>query len=201
MQDENWVDSMHQELHQFVRNNVWELVPRPKDTHVIGTKWIFKNKAYEDGEVVRIKSQLVAQWYTQVEGVDFNESFAPVARLKSICILLSIACVMNFKLYQMDVKSAFLNGLLQEKVFVKQPKGFQDPHFPDHVLWLKKALYGLKQALRAWYDHLMSYLLGHGFKRGQVDWTLFVKRDEKSLLVAQVYVDDIVFGSLIDALA
>ena len=148
-QDENLVNSMHQELHQFVRNNVWELVPRPKDTHVIGTKWIFKNKADEDGEVVRIKSQLVAKWYTQVEGVDFNESFAPVARLKSICILLSIACVMNFKLYQMDVKSAFLNGLLQEEVFVKQPKGFQDPHFPDHVLRLKKALYGLKQALRA----------------------------------------------------
>ena len=149
LQDENLVNSMHQELHQFVRNNVWELVPRPKDTHVISTKWIFKNKADKDGEVVRIKSQLVAQWYTQVEGVDFNESFAPVARLKSICILLSIACVMNFKLYQMDVKSAFLNGLLQEEVFVKQPKGFQDRHFPDHVLRLKKALYGLKQALRA----------------------------------------------------
>ena len=100
----------------------------------------------------------------------------------------------------MDVKSAFLNGFLNEEVFVEQPKGFQDPHFPDHVLRLKKALYGLKQAPRAWYDRLTTYLLDHGFKRGQVDRTLFVKRDEKSLLVAQVYVDDIVFGSTIDHL-
>ena len=108
---------------------------------------------------------------------------------------------MNFKLYQMDVKSAFFNGLLNEEVFVKQPKGFQDPHFLNHVLRLKKALYGLKQASRAWYDHLTSYLLDYGFKRGQADRTLFVKRNEKSLLVAQVYVDDIVFGSTSDHLA
>ena len=183
LKDENWVDSIHQELHQFVRNDVWELVPRPKETQVIGTKWIFKDKTNEDGEVVRNISRLMAQGYTQVEGVDFDESFASVARLESIWILLSIACIMNYKLYQMDVKSAFLNGLLQEEVFVEQPKGFQDPHFPDHVLRLKKALYGLKQAPRAWYDRLMSYLLEHGFKRGQADQTLFVKQDEKSLLV------------------
>ena len=121
LQDENWVDSMHQELHQFVRNDVWELVLRPKDTHMIGTKWIFKNKTNEDGEAVRNKSRLVAQGYTQVEGTDFDESFALVARLESIRILLSIACIMNSKLYQTDMKSAFLNGLLQE-VFVEQPK-------------------------------------------------------------------------------
>ena len=124
LQDENWVDFMHQELHQFVRNDVWELVPRLKDTHVIGTKWIFKNKIDEDGEVVRNKSRLVAQDYTQVKGVDFDESFALIARLESIRILLSIACIMNFKLYQMDVKSAFFNGISHEEVFVKQPKGF-----------------------------------------------------------------------------
>ena len=108
---------------------------------------------------------------------------------------------MNFKLYQIDVKSAFFNGLLNEEVFVKQPKGFQEPHFLDHVLRLKKTLYGLKQAPRAWYDRLTTYLLDHGFKRGQADSTLLVKRNEKSLLVAQVYVDDIVFGSTIDHLA
>ena len=100
----------------------------------------------------------------------------------------------------MDVKSAFLNRLLNEEVFVEQPKGFQDPHFLDHVLRLKKALYGLKQAPKVWYDRLTSYLLDHGFKRGQANRTLFVKRDEKSFLVAQVYVDDIVFGSTIDHL-
>ena len=126
----------------------------------------------------------MAQGYTQVEGIDFDESFAPVARLESIRILLSIACIVNFKLYQMDVKSTFLNGFLNEEVFVEQPKGFQDLHFPDHVLRLKKALYGLKQAPRAWYDCLTTYLMDHGFKRVQANRTLFVKRDEKSLLVA-----------------
>ena len=140
---------MREELNQFVRNDVWELVPRPKDAHVIDTKWIFKNKTDDDGEITKNKSRLVAQDYTQVEGVDFDESFVPVARLETIRILLSIACIMNFKLYQMDVKCAFLNGFLNEEVFVEQPKGFQDPHFPDHVLRLKKALYGLKQAPRA----------------------------------------------------
>ena len=177
------------------------MVLRPKDTHIINTKWIFKNKTDEDGEVVRNKSRLVAQGYTQVEGVDFDESFALVARLESIRILLSVVCIINFKLYQMDMESAFLNGLLNEEVFVEQPTGFQDPHFPNHVLRLKKLLYGLKQAQRAWYDFLTTYLLDHGFKKAQADRTLFVKRDEKSLIVAQVYVDDIVFGSSINHLA
>ena len=104
--------------------DVWELVPRPKDTHVIGTKWIFKNKTDKDDEVVQNKSRSVAQGYTQVKEVDFDESFAPIARLESIRILLSVACIKNFKLYQMDVKSAFLYGILHEEVFVKQPKGF-----------------------------------------------------------------------------
>ena len=106
LQDENWVESMHEEMNQFVRNDVWELAPRPENVHVIGTKWIFKNKTDEDGEIIRNKSWLVAQGYTQVEGVDFDESFALVARLEYIRILKSIACTMNFKLYQMDVNCA-----------------------------------------------------------------------------------------------
>ena len=149
LQDENWVESMHEELNQFVRNGVWELAPRLENVHVIGTKWIFKNKTNEDGEIIWNKSRLVTQGYTQVEGVDFDESFAPVARLESIRILMSIACTVNFKLYQMDVKCAFLNGYLNEEVFFEQPKGFEDPHCPYHVLRLKKALYGLKRAPRA----------------------------------------------------
>ena len=137
---------MHEELNQFVRNDVWELAPGLENVYVIGTKWIFKNKIDEDGEIIWNKSRLVAQGYTQVEGIDFDESFAPMVRLESIRIL--IACTMNFKLYQMDVKCAFLNRYPNEEVFVEQPKGFKDPHFPDHVLRLKKALYGLKQAPR-----------------------------------------------------
>ena len=117
LQDVDWVNSMHEELHQFVRNDVWKLVPRPKGVNVIGTKWIFKNMSNEHGTVIRNKSRLVAQGYTQVEGIDFDEIFAPVARLESIRILLAIASHLNFKLYQMDVKSAFLNGMLQEEVY------------------------------------------------------------------------------------
>ena len=185
---------MHEELHQFVRNDVWELVPRPKDTHVISTKWIFRNKTDEDGEIIRNKSRLVAQGCTQVEGVDFDESFAPAARLESIRILLSIICIMDFKPYQMDVKCFFLIGFLNEEVFVEQPRGFQDPHFLNHVL-------RLKQAPRAWYDRLTNYLLDRGFQRGYANWTLFVKKDENYLLVAQVYVNDIMFGATINACA
>ena len=114
---------------------------------------------------------------------------------KSIRILLSIARIIDFKLYQMDVKCSFLNGFLNEEVVVEQPKGFQDPHFSDHVLRLKKAPYGLKQAPRAWYDWITNYLLDRRFQRGYADWTLFVKKDENYLLIAQVYVDDIVFGA------
>ena len=136
-----------------------------------------------------------------MEGVDFDESFALVARLESLRILLSIACTMDFKLYQMNVKCAFLNGFLNEEVFVEQPKGFQDPHFSDHVLRLKKAVYEMKQAPRAWYDRLTNYLLDRGFQRGYIDRTLFVKKDENHLLVAQVYVDDIVFRATVDARA
>ena len=136
-----------------------------------------------------------------MEGIDFDKTFAPVARLESIRILLAIASHPNFKLYQMDVKSAFLNGMLQEEVYVEQPKAFIDPHRQDDVYKLKRALYGLKQAPRAWYDRLTTYLTEHGFKRGSVDTTLFIRNDKNSFVVAQIYVDDIVFGATNDSLA
>ena len=111
--------------------------------------------------------------------------------MESFKILLALACHLKFKLYQMDVKNTFLNGILKEDVYVAQPKGFIDPHFPDHVLYLKKALYGLKQAPRAWYYWLTQYLVSHGFTRGKADQTLFIKREDGELIVAQVYIDDI----------
>ncbi|KAG5555080.1 hypothetical protein RHGRI_012571 [Rhododendron griersonianum] len=193
--DECWVNAMHEELHQFERKNVWELVPRPSDLNIIGTKWIFKNKSNELGVVVRNKARLVAQGYTQVEGIDFDETFAPVARLESIRIMLAVACFLGFKLFQMDVNSAFLNGIIKEEVYVLQPKGFEDPHKLEHVYRLNKALNGLKQAPRAWYERLTTFLLSNDFVRGSVDKTLFVQRKGKHLLVVQIYVDDIIFGS------
>ena len=159
------------------------------------------NKLDEHDTVIRNKSRLIAQGYTQVEGIDFDETFAPIARLESIRILLAIASHLNFKLYQMDVKSAFLNGMLQEELYVEQPKGFVDPHKPDDVYKLKRALYGLKQAPRAWYDRLTTYLTKHGFKRGSANTTLFIRTDKNSFVVAQIYVDDIVFGATNDSLA
>ena len=192
---------MYKELHQFIQNDVWELVSRPNSVNVIGTKWIFKNKSNEHGTIIGNKSRLVAQGYTQVEGVDFDETFAPIARLESIRILLAIASHLNFKLYQMDVKNAFLNGMLQEEVYVEQPKGFVDPHRPDDVYKLKRALYGLKQAPRAWYDKLTAYLTKYGFKRESADTTLFIRKDKNSFVIGQIYVDDIVFGTTNDSLA
>ena len=193
--DENWIEAMQEELEQFLRNKVWNLVPRPMNTNIIGTKWIFKNKSNEFGTIIRNKARLVAQGYTQVEGIDFDETFAPVARLESIRLLLSIACLIGFRLFQMDVKSAFLNGVLNEEVYVEQPKGFEDPHAPNHVYKLDKALYGLKQAPRAWYEKLTNFLVSHGYKRGGVDQTLFIKNVDSHIIIAQIYVDDIIFGS------
>ena len=124
-----------------------------------------------------------------------------MARIESIRILLALACHLKFKLYQMNVESAFLNGFLKEEVYVSQPKGFVDPHYPNHVLYLKKTLYGLKQAPRAWYDRLTEYLVANGFSRGQVDKTMFIKKVDGELVVAQVHIDDVIFRSTKDDLA
>ena len=140
---------MHKEINNFEINKVWKLVEKPKDCrNVIGTKWIFKNKQDEHGIIVRNKARLVAQRFSQIEGIDYGETYAPVARLESFRILLAYAAHHNFKLQQMDVESAFLYGPLNELVYVKQHPIFEDPNFPNHVYKLDKALYGLKQASR-----------------------------------------------------
>jgi hypothetical protein len=134
--------------------------------NVIGTKWVFKNKQGEDGEIVWNKARLVAQGFSLVEDLDFGETFAPVARLEDIRILLAFAASMRFKLYQMDVKSAFLNGVIQEEVYVRQPTGFENPKYPHRLYKLSKVLYGLKQAPRAWYASLKTFLLEHEYVMG-----------------------------------
>ena len=198
--DESWLLTMQEEINQFIRNDVWELVPRPSHQSVIGTKWVYRNKVDEHGVIVRNKARLVAQGYNQEEGIDYEETFAPVARLESIRMLLAFACHKNFVLYQMDVKSAFLNGYIMEEVYVSQPPGFQDHKHPNHVYKLKKALYGLKQAPRAWYDRLSTFLISNGFSMGKADNTLFIKRKSKDIIIVQIYVDDIIFGATNDVL-
>src|SRR5438034_2119181 len=194
LEDLDWVIAMQEELNNFTRNEVWSIVERPKQ-NVIGTKWVFHNKQDENGVVTRNKARLVAQWFTQIEGLNFGETYAPVARLESIRILITFATHHNFKLYQIDVKSAFLNGPIQELVFVEQPPGFEDPSMPTHVYKIHKALYGLKQAPRAWYECLNDFLLKNGFEIGKADSTLFTRKFENDLFVCQIYVDDIIFGS------
>ncbi|WVZ80759.1 hypothetical protein U9M48_028212 [Paspalum notatum var. saurae] len=195
LSDSDWVNAMHEELNNFTRNEVWTLEARPKGARVIGTKWVFRNKQDDGGNIVRNKARLVAKGYSQVEGIDFGETFAPVARLEAIRFLLAYASHHDMKLYQMDVKSVFLNGYINELVYVEQPPGFEDPNHPNHVYRLSKALYGLKQAPRAWYERLRDFLIEKGFTIGRVDTTLFIKKMDNDLFVCQVYVDDIIFGS------
>ncbi|WVZ98143.1 hypothetical protein U9M48_043614 [Paspalum notatum var. saurae] len=152
LSDANWVNAMHEELENFERNQVWGLVEPPPHCNTIGTKW------GEDGVVVRNKARLVAQCFCQKKGIDYEETFAPVARLEAIRILFSLC---SFE--RMDVKSAFLNGFIEKEVYARQPPGFEHPKFPNRVFKLQKTLYGLKQAPRAWYERLRKFLVDQGF--------------------------------------
>ncbi|GJR60394.1 putative ribonuclease H-like domain-containing protein [Tanacetum coccineum] len=171
------------------------LVTSPNGAKVIGTKWVYRNKKDERGVVVRNKARLVAQGHRQEEGIDYDEVFAPVARIEAIRLFLAFASFMGFIVYQMDVKSAFLYGTIDEEVYVSQPPGFVDPDHPTKVYKVVKALYGLHQAPRAWYATLSTFLEKHGYKRGTIDKTLFIRRNKKDIMLVQVYVDDIIFGS------
>ncbi|GJZ81661.1 putative ribonuclease H-like domain-containing protein [Tanacetum coccineum] len=177
LQDESWVEAMQEELLQFKLQKVWVLVDLPYRKNVIGTKWVFRNKRDERSIVVKNKARLVAQGFRHEEGIDYDEVFAPVARnrVPTIC--------------------AFLYGTIKEEVYVHQPPGFVDPAHPDKVYKVIKALYGLHQAPRAWYETLSSFLLENGFRRGTIDKTLFIKKNKSDIMLVQVYVDDIIFGS------
>ena len=173
--DPDWVLPMQEELNQFEALKVWRLVPKPQDKSIIGTKWIFKNKKDENGVIVRNKARLVAKGYRQQEGIDYDQTFAPVARIEAIRMFLAYATYNDFTVFQMDVKTAFLYGKLKEEVYVSQPEGFADLSKPDYVYILDKALYGLKKAPRAWYEELSTYLLGVGFSKGKITFTLYKK--------------------------
>nr|GFA00456.1 retrovirus-related Pol polyprotein from transposon TNT 1-94 [Tanacetum cinerariifolium] len=193
--EDYWFQAMQDEIHEFDRLQVWELVPQLDCVMIIALKWIYKVKLEEYGDVLKNKAWLVAKGYRQEEGIDFVESFAPVARIEGIRIFIANVASKNITIYQIDVKTAFLNGELKEEVYVSQPEGFVDPDHPTHVHRLKKALYGLKQAPRAWYDTLSRFLLDNKFSKGAVDPTLFTRKIGKHILLVQIYVDDIIFSS------
>ncbi|GJZ28217.1 retrovirus-related pol polyprotein from transposon TNT 1-94 [Tanacetum coccineum] len=167
MANSAWIEVIQKELHQFDRLQVWQLVDKPFGKNVIKLKWLWKNKKDEDQIVIRNKVRLVAKGYAQEEGIDFEESFAPVARLEAVWIFVAYATHKSFTIYLMDVKTTFLNGPLKEEVYVAQPDGFVDPNHPEKVYHLIKALYGLKQAPRAWYNELSKFLMSKGFTKGE----------------------------------
>nr|GEX22587.1 hypothetical protein [Tanacetum cinerariifolium] len=195
LEDPSWVDAMQEEMQQFKFQNVWVLVDLPAGKYAIGTKWILKNKRDARGIVVCNKARLVAQGHRQEEGIDYDEVFAPVSKIEAIKQFLAFASYMGFLVYQMDVKSAFLYERIDEEVYVTQPKGFMDPHHPKKVYKVVKALYGLHQAPRAWYVTLSTFLLKHGYRRGTIDKTLFPRKNNRDIILVQVYMDDIIFGS------
>jgi len=195
MQHSDWIEAMQAELNEFERNKVWRLVERPRSDALVGTRWLFGNKTDKEGNVIRNKARLVVKGYCQQEGIDYDETFAPVARIESVRIFLAYAAHKRMQVYQMDVRCAFLNGELEEIVYVEQPPSFIDPKYPNHCYYLEKVVYGLKQAPRAWYETLTRFLKSAGFKQGCVDPTLLRRKRGDHLILVQIYVDDIIFGS------
>nr|GEX75010.1 putative ribonuclease H-like domain-containing protein [Tanacetum cinerariifolium] len=195
LKDPSWIEAMQEELHQFKMQKVWVLVDLPYGKRAIGTKWVYRNNKDERGIVIMNKARLVAQGHTQEEGINYEEVFAPVARIEAIRLFLAYASFMGFMVYQMDVKSAFLYGTIKEEVYVCQPPRFEDPDQPDMVYKVVKAFYGLHQAPSAWYETLATYLLENSFQRGTIDQTLFIKKQKGDILLVQIYVDDIIFGA------
>nr|GEU33664.1 hypothetical protein [Tanacetum cinerariifolium] len=191
LKDPSWIKAMQEELFQFKMQKVWILVNLPLGKRTISTKWVYRNKKDERGIVVRNKARLVAQGYTQEEGIYYEEVFALVARTEAIRLFLAYASFMGFMVYQIDVKSAFLYGTIEEEVYVCQSPGFEDPDHPDKVYKVVKALYGLHQAPRAWYETFANYLLKNRFHRGHIDQTLFIKKQKRDILLVKQKKDGI----------
>lgn len=193
IKDKKWIEAMDEEMNAIERNKTWDLVDLPKGKEVIGVKWVYKTKCNAEGKIERHKARLVVKGYKQQYGRDYEETFAPVARMETVRAVLSIAAQNKWKVYQMDVKSAFLNGVLMEEVYIEQPLGYEKKGEEHKVCKLKKALYGLKQAPRAWYSRIDSYLLENGFDKCEGEPTVYIKEKDGKILIVVLYVDDVIF--------
>ena len=192
--DKVWTEAMDTEISMIEKNKTWELIDKPKDKPVIGLKWIYKTKFNEDGSIQKHKARLVAKGYSQQPGIDFHETYAPVARMETIRTVIALAAQMELPIFQLDVKSAFLNGTLEEEVYVEQPRGYEKKGEEDKVYRLKKALYGLKQAPRAWNSRIDRYFQDNGFQRSPSEASLYIKKGEnKNFLILCLYVDDLIY--------
>eukprot|EP00268_Persea_americana_P015414 TRINITY_DN17101_c0_g1_i5.p1 TRINITY_DN17101_c0_g1~~TRINITY_DN17101_c0_g1_i5.p1 ORF type:complete len:525 (+),score=94.13 TRINITY_DN17101_c0_g1_i5:1509-3083(+) len=187
-----WQEAMQEEISALNKNSTWELVPKPKNAELVTCKWVYKLKKRADGTIDRHKARLVARGFSQQYGVDYEETFSPVAKMVTIRTIISLAAYKCWKLWQLDVKNAFLYGELDRDIFMEQPQGFISKEFPDHVCRLKKALYGLKQAPRAWYGKIAQYLDFCGFKSSSADPSLFIKKTPTMCTILLLYVDDMI---------
>ena len=186
-----WVAAMDEQIRALQQNDTGTLVPRPANTNIVGSKWVFRIKYLPYGSVERFKARLVAKGYTQVPGLDYTDTFSPVVKTTTVRDVLSIAVTNKWPLRQLDVKNALLNGTLIERVHMEQPPGYIDPRFLTHVCLLKKALYGLKQAPRAWFQRFSLFLLTLGFSCSRADTSLFLFHQQSNLIYFLLYVDDI----------
>ncbi|KAJ6992892.1 Retrovirus-related Pol polyprotein from transposon TNT 1-94 [Populus alba x Populus x berolinensis] len=193
VKDIKWRQAMDAEIQAIEKNNTWELVELPKGMKKIGVKWVFKTKLNERGEVDKYKARLVVKGYEQRQGIDYSEVFSPVARWDTIRMILSLAALRSWEVFQLDVKSAFLHGELKEVVHIEQPEGYIRKGEEQKAYRLRKALYGLKQAPRAWYSRIEDYFNGEGFEKCSYEHTLFIKKEGGSFLVVSLYVDDLIF--------
>lgn len=193
VKESKWREAMNEEIAAIERNNTWELLELPAGQKTIGVKWVYKTKLKENGEVDKYKARLVAKGYKQEFGVDYREAFAPVVRHDTIRLVISLAAQNSWPIFQLDVKSAFLHGDLEEQVYIDQTPGYIKAGNEHKVYKLKKALYGLKQAPRAWYSRIDAYFLKEGFKKCPYEHTLFIKFDGGKMLIVCLYVDDLIF--------
>jgi hypothetical protein len=191
IQRKEWADAMTEEYQSILKNEVWEIVPRPKSKDVVSSKWLFKKKNAANGSIEKYKERFVARGFSQKEGIDYEETFAHVARYTSIETIIALAAKMKWKLHQMDVKIAFLNGVIEEEVYIEQPQGFEVEDKKSHAYRLKKALYGLKQAPKAWYGRIDSFLTSLGFTKSKVDSNLYFKVMNDEPVILLLYVDDL----------
>lgn len=184
--------AMQEEVEALKKNETWELVPKPENCKPITCKWVYRLKKKSDGTIDRCKARLVARGFSQSYGLDYEETFSPVAKMVTVRTIFSLAAYRNWKLWQLDVKNAFLYGELDREVLMEQPQGFISEHFPNYVYRLKKALYGLKQAPRAWYGKVAQYFIFCGFKVSDSDSSLFIKLESNMHLLVLLYVDDMI---------
>jgi hypothetical protein len=187
-----WELAMQEEYDSLMANGTWELAPLPSNRKRVGCKWVFRTKRDANGDIVRYKARLVAKGFSQVEGVDFNETFAPVAKFSTIRCLLALGAAMDLEIHQMDVKTAFLNGELEEDVYMDQPPGFVQEGQAHLVCKLKKSLYGLKQSPRAWYEDFHAFFTSEGFTRSMADHSLYIKQTRDYFMAVVIYVDDVI---------